>query len=238
MIPVTAIATASKQVATHSVSVLRVRGNFNGSGNAWLQFFNTVSTPADTSVPVLAPIPLNATSPFFAEFEIGAAWFSLGCYVCVSTTQGTKTLSTDTMDITIEMDAAEINYGTTLVGDLTTAVSGLQVWSEATGVSARKHLLSMEVDATNLTGTANQFIMLFATDTVNTGDSPLQNMIFPIAPGTVNTLENGYHFGEMCRDMQSYDGTNWHYGCTIKISSTASTYTASNGTCAIRAEYK
>src|ERR1035437_8207283 len=104
MIPVTSINVASLQVSVEPVSVLRIRGNFKGStADRWLQFFNSESVPDDGAVPLIAATPLPMTSPFFMEFEIGALAFNLGCYVCVSTTEGTKTISADTMDITVEL---------------------------------------------------------------------------------------------------------------------------------------
>lgn len=241
MKPVNVINAASLQVATHPVSILRLRGNFRGTtADRWLMLFDSISTPADGSTPLIPAIPLPQNSPFFASFEIGALEFALGCYVCVSTTQSTKTLSVDTMDFSAELSDPEFPTGTTLVGDLTSAVTGLQVWTEAAGSTARKVLTMLEVDGTNLT-TATQYIQLFAKDSVSAGDVPIAGGVFPIAVGQVLTLANGLHFGNTGRRMWSIDSaspfTN-RYGCTVKISSTPSTYTACTGTACIRAEYK
>ena len=231
MIPITGIAVASLQVSIEPVSALRVRGNFKGStADRWLQFFNSETVPADGAVPLIAAIPLPQTSPFFVEFEIGACPFTLGCYVCVSTTEGTKTLSADTMDITVELDAPLSQAGATFVGDLTTGVTGLQVWSEASGVTRQK-LLSLEVDGSNLT-TAAQHVMIFAKDTVSTGDVGLFS--FPIAIGGVLTGENAFRFGNGLMPF-SHDTAD-RLGCTVKISSTSPAYTAPTGTACIRAK--
>lgn len=239
MKPVTGIGVTAKQISTHGVSVLRVRGTFNGStADRWLQFHDANTAPADGTAPLIAAIPLPQSSPFFAEFEIGALPFSVGCYVCVSTTQATKTLSADTMDITVELDEPEYPTGTSFVGDLTSNVTGLQVWSEAAGASARKKLYALEVDGTNLT-TATQFIQIFAADTVNTGDTPIISI--PIAVGAVKTGSSKLTFGADGMDVFSIDDSTAktkRLGCTVKISSTAPTYTAANGTACIKAEYK
>jgi len=223
------------QVSKDPVSVLRVRGNFRGAtANRWLMFFDSITTPADGVVPAIPALPLYMSAPFFTEFEIGALEFLQGCYVCVSTTEGTKTVSADTMDISVELSDPESVPGTTIVGDLSSAVTGLQVWSEANGLTARKKLVSFEVDGTNLT-TATQYIMLFATDTVTTGNRPISGGCYPIAVGGVLTGSKGFYFGTG-RDVYSFD-TVARLGCTIKISSTAGTWTACTGTACIRAEY-
>lgn len=235
MITVTGIAVTAKQVTTHPTGVLRLRGNFNGTtADRWLQVFDAVAAPADGTAPLIAAIPLYQSSPFFAEFEIGALQLKFGCYICVSTTQATKTLSSDTMDVTAELDVPEMPASSTFVGDLTTGVTGLQVWTEAAGTTTRKFLLSLEVDGTNLT-TATQFIQLFATDTVNTGDTPILSI--PIAVGGVKTGSDALRFSTRGREVYSYD-TAARRGCTIKISSTNTTYTAPTGTACIKAEYK
>jgi hypothetical protein len=231
MIQIKGIAVASIQVAIEPVSALRVRGNFNGStADRWLQFFNSEVAAAEGAVPLFAAIPLYQTSPFFAEFELGACPFTLGCYACVSSTQGTKTISADTMDITVELDAPLKQAGVTFVGDLTTGVTGLQVWSEASGVTRQK-VLSIEVDGSNLT-TAAQHVMIFATDTVNTGDVGIFSL--PIAIGGVLTGANALRFGEGLMPF-SHDTVD-RVGCTVKISSTSPKYTAPTGTACIRAK--
>lgn len=250
MNPISVINAASKQVTTHPTSVLRVRGYFRGSSaDRWLQFFDANTAPADGTAPEFAPIPLPQTSPFFAEFEIGAYPFHLGCYVCVSSTESTKTLSADTMDITVELDEPEYPSGTSFVGDLTSGVTGLQVWNEANGATSRKKLYSLEVDGTNLTG-GTQFIQIFATDTVNAGDKPIVSI--PIAGGGTATVVNGVTvpsvrtgvakllFGADGTDVFSLDtdAKTKRVGCTVKISSTAPAYAACNGTATIKAEYK
>jgi hypothetical protein len=240
MQPVSCFNQNALQVATHPVSILRYRGNFNGNvANRWLMLFNSVVAPANNTVPLVPAIPLNMEAPFFSEFEIGALEFSLGCYVAVSSTQETLTLSADTMDFSAELSDPEMPNGTTLVGDLTTGVVGLQVWSEANGnpagVGARKLLLAVEVDGTNITGPS--YIQIHAKDAPQIGDVPL--FCYPIAAGQKRTGSNGLRFGEKGIDVFSNDNTTTpRYGCTVKVCGTP-TYSALNlGTCCIRAEFK
>lgn len=199
-------------------------------------FFNSRTAAANGTAPLIAPTPLPQTSAFYIEESIGALSFTLGCYVAVSTTENTLTLSTDTMDITLECDAPIYPPTTSFVGALTSAVTGLQVWSEASGVT-RQRLVTLEVDGTNLT-TAAQHIMIFATDTVNTGDTPMFS--FPIAIAGVLTGENALRFGEGLHpfSIDAVSPFTKRYGCTVKISSTSPTYTAPTGTAAIQAEIR
>lgn len=103
MIPETAFNVAAFQATATPISVLRIRGNFNGAVDGrWLQIFDSATTPADGTAPLIVGIPLTAGSPFFIETEVGSLAFAAGCYVCVSNTRAAKTLSADTMDVTVE----------------------------------------------------------------------------------------------------------------------------------------
>jgi hypothetical protein len=238
MKPLPYFAVASQQVAKHAVMVLKLEATYtNATTGLFLQIHDGNSTPAAGAVPKKS-WPVEECG--YKEFKVGELDLFLGCFVGLSSTAATYTASAVTLDVLqIELSDPERLAGlTTLVGDLTTPVTGLQVWTEAAGVT-RKALVALEVDGTNLTGVPGQFIQVFATDTVNTGDAPLVSI--PIATGQVLTLTNGLHFGDQGREVFSIDSASpftKRLGCTVKISSTGSTYTACNGTVAIRAEYK
>lgn len=241
MKPINNFNVSNAQIAQHSVLILKVEGYFRASTSiSWLQVHDTNAAPAAGAVP-LKEWPVYATTEFYKEFKRGDLTCNLGCFVGLSTTEGSYTASSDTMDVSVELRFPELPAAVSYAGSLTAPVTSLQVWSEATGAVARRSLVALEVDGTNLTG-GTQFILLFATDTVNTGDSPVNGGIFPIAAGQVRTGENKLTFGEFGRQMFSIDysttpPTN-RLGCTIKISSTPSTYTPANGTAAIKAEYR
>lgn len=241
MKPINYFNISSAQIARHTVSVLKIEGYFRAATTmAWLQVFDTNDPPAAGAAP-LKQWPVFATSQFYLEFKRGDLTCYLGCAVALSTTEGTYTASTDTMDLSVELSDPETPANVTMAGLLPSAVNGLQVWTEAAGAAARKSLVALEVDGTNLTG-GTQFIMLFATDTVNPGDAPIVGAIFPIAAGQVRTGNDKLTFGEFGRQMFSLDDTATppvqRLGCTVKISSTPLTYTAANGTAGIRAEYR
>ena len=250
MKPINNFSISGAQIAQHAVLILKVEGYFRASTTiSWLQVHDNNATPATGAVP-LKEWPVYATTEFYKEFKHGDLTCNLGCYAGLSTTEGTYTASTDTMDVSVELSSPELPAHVSYAGDLTTAVTGLQVWAEAAGAAARQSLVALEVDGTNLTG-GPQFIMLFATDTVNVGDSPVNGAIFPIASGQVRTSENKLTFGEFGRQIFSIDGEPndqgtgggavpgaKRLGCTVKISSTPLTYAPGNGTAAIKAEYR
>jgi hypothetical protein len=246
MLPVTSIGAASKQVATHRVSVLRARGTFLGaSDGAFLQFFDSKVAADEGAAPIIPAIPITKDGIFFVEEEISNLEFLAGCYVCVSSTRATKTLSADTMDICVELADPEVPASVTVVGNLSSAVTGLQVWTEAAGTASAKRLIQLEVDATNmgLTSGAVAYIMGFAKDTNVLGDVPVFQI--PIVQAQILTGKSAISFGLEGRDMASIDavvsGTapnTRRYGCTIAISTTTGTLTLlTAGTVRIRAEY-
>jgi len=234
-------AVAAQLVAKQPVGILKLESTLNSSASdaLYVQIHDTIAVPAEGAVPIKS---WPAGECQYKEFEHHELRLALGCYICLSSTLATKTLATGGSNIfdtlQIELNDPEVPSNTTVVGDLTTAVAGLQVWSEAAGASARKFLTGLEVDGTNLT-TATQFIQIFATDTVTTGDTAM--MSFPITIGQVRTLNNGLQFGDFGQEIFSIDSTTpftKRLGCTVKISSTSKTFTACTGTAAIRAQYK
>jgi len=128
----TLINAASGQVSTLPISVLKVNGYFRGStADRWLQIFDSCVAPVNPAVPMYE-YPISQTSPFYCEFKNGELHLTEGLFVGVSTTEGTWTTSTDTMDVTVETDFKPVT--TTIVGDKTTTVQTVAVWSQAAGL--------------------------------------------------------------------------------------------------------
>ncbi|MDE2098690.1 MAG: hypothetical protein KGL39_15660 [Patescibacteria group bacterium] len=239
MIPQNFFNVSNAQVAKHDGIAVKIEGFYrSATAQAWLQVFDTNAAPANGTVPLKQEL-INGTSPFYFEFKRGDLVFYLGCFVGISSTEGTYTASADVMDLSVELSDPDLPASVSYAGDLTSPVTGLQVWTEAAGLAARKSLVALEVDGTNLT-TATQFIMLFATDAVNPGDFPISGGIFPIGVGQVLTGESKLNFGEFGRQIFSLDADakTQRLGLTVKISSTPGTYTAANGTARIKAEYR
>jgi hypothetical protein len=258
MIPQNSYAAATIQVAKHPVEVDKLEwrsGDSFGSTVCYLQFWDTQNQPSDPNAKLLKSYPIYGASAYdYKEFKRGDMSFTLGCWVGVSTTEATYTAGNGTTQIwamlSVELIRPEQPLTTSYAGDLTTAVSGLQVWSEATGATTKNKLVALEIDGTNLTGGGIQYVQVFGKDTVNTGDIPC--IQFPIASGgtaivskgvtigSVLTGLNAKRFGDYATDILYADTAVppvYHYGCTVKISSTSNSYTACNGTVCLKAEY-
>jgi len=253
MIPNFHANTTTLQITAHTSVVLKIEGYFRGTTSAaWLMVFDTNIAPAN-GTPPLKQIPLYPTTQFYEEFKHGDLVCYLGCWVAISTTEGTYTSGTgDTMDVDVEISSPDLPASVSYVGDLFSPLTTLQVWSESSGLANRQSLTALEVDATLLSPPGGmQWIMVFATDTVNTGDFPVPNMIYPIVGTQVRTGHNKLTFGELGLQPFSIDGApnnqgsgggaspgTKRLGCTIKISSTPTKYTPVNGSVCLRAEYR
>lgn len=268
MIPKNFFNVSNAQASKHDNIVVKIDGYYrSATALAWLQVFDSITTPANGAVP-LKQEPINGASPFYFEFKRGDLVCYLGCFVGISSTEGTWTASADTMDVSVEFSDVDLPSTVSYAGDLTTQITDLTVWSEAAGLAARKSLVALEVDGTNLTGQNVLWIMLFATDTINAGQAPLTGCIWPIAGGgiaylnggvtvpAVRTGNNKMTFGEFGRQVFSIDGAagqdggyagdtgpvgTKRLGCHVAISLTPYTYTAPTGgygTCTIKAEYR
>lgn len=225
MKPYNAFNVSSLQALTHACGILKVEGYFrSATTQTWLQVHDSTSTPAEASVPV-KEWPIYGTAEFFKVFIDGELSLSQGCYVCISTTEGTKTLSTDVMDLSVESKNPDRISGTTVAS--ATGVTGYQVWSNAGGP---KYLYSANI--TNLSGTV-VYLMLF-------GDSTIADGAFPIKQWNIlaNASKNLY-FGEAgFLPQQVKSGTGLVNGCEFVLSDTTGVLTTSASTMSITVEYK
>ena len=174
-------------------TLLDFSGYCNGSSatNYYLMFFAQQTVPA------------NGTQPLFKQQIIGADGFKFGyenkgivssgfmallqavqqpnlggLIAVLSTTPETLTIATGgaTMDLDVFIEEFEsLQPNTTIVGDLTTAVKSLQVWSEASGrgtnnLEGQKQLL--RVWYSNQSG-STQYLQLFAQDAPATNSATL-----------------------------------------------------------------
>lgn len=203
----------------------------NRSGGArYLHLFNGTAVPADTSVPILAPIAAAANATGRATYEGGVVLPAAGLVAVVSSTKDTLTGvggATDDIILLLEQDEAHTFPTLSVAGDLTTAVTGLQVWADSAGP---KKLYKLEVRET--AGNA-VYIQLFAHDSPSNGDVPLE--VWPL--GIAGRVTIG--FGPGGRPVYSKTGAGvLRDGCTVSISTTAATRTVIGGAGAtIRASY-
>jgi hypothetical protein len=229
---VTAFNVLSKQVAAHACSLIKIDGEYRSATACWIQLHDSAGTAAEGAEPVKSwPIAGGTDAnpqPFFQTFVASPLEFVNGLYICVSTTDATKTISAaDKMDLSVEIVRAD--NSTTVVGDTTTGVTGLQVWSEATGTATPRRLVRVDVAGP----VAASWLMGFTVDSPAEGATPE----FQVSLGSAGASK-AVTFGDDGRVMKSGVTSALKQGCTLKISSTAGVLTTTVATGTIRAEYK
>jgi hypothetical protein len=183
---------AIAQVGT-PVTLLDFSGYCNGSAatNYYLMFFAQSTVPANGTQPLYKQQILGADGFKFGYMPKGfhsAELMALsqavqqpnmgGLIAVLSTTPETLTIATGTvtMDLDVFIEEYEsLQPNTTIVGDLTTAVASLQVWSEASGqgvnnLAGQKQLL--RVWYINKSA-STQYLQLFAQDNPATNSATL-----------------------------------------------------------------
>lgn len=229
MKPVNAYNVSSLQVARGNVLINKIDGlvltTSNNSPVAYLQVHDSIATPAAAAVP-LKQWPVYSTAEIFKDFRRDECNCTLGCFVGLSSADGTYVAdSTTKIDISVELSDPELPTGTSLVGDLTTAVNTLQIWTEASNTARNKRLFTLEVDGTS--HAADFYIMLFAKDSNTNGDFPILGWKCVNGVSLNRTLSNGIDFGTDGFDpfSRATSGGTARVGCTIEFSSTATTLT-------------
>lgn len=224
-------AAAAQQVAKHPVTVLKLewKGGSAVAAGRYLQVHDAYATPANGAVP-LKSYPIYADGEGFKSFAAGELQLSNGLYVCISSTEATKTLAADVFSmLSVELLAAEQPSGTSFAGDLTTDDEILQVWSEAAGASAPKRLY--EIIATN-NGGATYYLQIHAADTPSD-----EALIASFAFEDIETKR--LSFGKAGRDIRRIVSEALKQGCTLAWSTEPDSYAAIGGNVGpIQAEYK
>ena len=154
MIPNTSFAVANVQVSRLPIICKQIEGYFNGGAGAYLQVFDSCTTPAAGAVPKWQ-MPLNATAQFQETLQVDELVLSEGLFVGVSSTDGTWTASASTMDVTVWTNDPVV--AVTLVGDKTTGVNTLYAWTN----NPTKKLLGVLIN-NNIGNTAYLYISGFA----------------------------------------------------------------------------
>lgn len=223
-------AASAAQVAKHPVSVMKLewKGATGLAAARFLQVHDSYTAAAEGAAP-LKCWPIYTDAPGFKLFDVGELNLLNGCYICISTTEATKTLASGADDfstLTVELDRAEEPNGTSFAGDLTTDDEILQVWSEATGAKRLFEIIVTNPDVTNWQ------LQIHAADAPSDA-SLVQN--FNIPASTTRRLT----FGPLGRDIKKIVSGAVKLGCTLAWSSTSANYSAIGGVLGpIQAEYK
>jgi hypothetical protein len=242
MIPKNLYNVSSIQACRHRNSIIKIDGYYrSATAQAWLQVFDNNVAAANGDSP-LKQEPINGTSAFYFEFKRGELVVYEGCFVGISSTEGSYTALADSMDISIELSDPDLPATISYIGDLVTPVGLLQAWSEASGIASPKSLVAIEVIAT----TTDQYLMVFSYDAAGVGQGiPLAGRTWLIKANVNRTGVNKLNFGEFGMNPFTVDGQNdpspgtKRYGCTIVVSATAPIYGGgSSELLCIKAEYR
>lgn len=179
----TALATAATTASLVACTITKIQGSKLAANDRYLQLHDTKATPSAAAVPVRV-WPIYGTSPFGEAFIVQPVALTNGATFVVSTTQNTYTATAETIDITVDGNAAFDSTGVSYAGDYTTARETLTVWNNAAGP---KTLLRIE--ATDLAGVA-VYLMVFAKDTPVVNDVPPIPAIPLPASGSIDRLFN------------------------------------------------
>lgn len=220
----TALATAATTASLVACTITKIQGSKLAANDRYLQLHNTKTTPSAAAVPVRV-WPIYGTSPFGEAFIVQPVSLSVGATFVVSTTQNTYTATAETVDITVDGNAAFDSTGVSYAGDYTTACESLTVWNDASGP---KTLLRLEV--TEISGSAC-YLQLFAKNTPISGDVPI---IPAIAVAANETLDLMFNFSP-----QAFASGAINDACVVAASLVAPTYDAlGSNSLYIKATYK
>jgi hypothetical protein len=168
--------------------VLRVQGYYKAAADAWLQIHDSLGEPAAGAVPVKS-YTLSYNSPYSWGFDPGTLHLTNGCYVAVSSTEGTYTTvaySAGTTYADIEVDYGpydRIPSDVSAAGDFATGNDSQVIWLNSAGAK-RLYLAKFKNNDAE-----TRYLMLFASSAVVDGDAPL--MQWAVVAGATITLSFG-----------------------------------------------
>lgn len=225
-----------------SPTLEKLEGYFISDVAVWLQLWdlatdptaNLAATPANgcRRVLYLGALQPNGFLWQYMDCPLLIPYLVNGLRACLSTSPTNYVApngTTEKLDnLYVELEDWELeSVGLSQVGDLTTAVSTLQVWSEAGGGSPQNRLV--KVDIHPIAGPI--YLQLFATDVVNVGDIPIYQYPQPVNGASITVF-----FGKDGRPVFSHgangtktgsvlnDDNTAHNGCTLAASATSYAY--------------
>lgn len=213
---------SGQQVTLGRIGVLKIEGNYRSADSVFLQVHDSNTTPANGAVPLKSWPVTGGTNadpaPFFQSFLAAEFKVVNGLYICLSSTDATKTLSANVMDLFVETDGPDPFSGATIAGDLTSAVTRQAIANSAKRIR-RVEFLSSDIDI------GTQYIMLFQSFAPPTaGDKPV--MSWPLAQNT--TTPQIKEFGT--------DGLLLTTS-QLAVSATADVFSTAGGNCCLKAIY-
>lgn len=214
---------AAFNVRASSVNIARIVGSVSSAAAVvYLQFFNSATVPADTTVPTLS----LAISTVNFDIDLSTVHVQLDTPLsyCISSTQATKTVSavTTKFDLFIE-EYESLPDGLSVAGDYTTLADSLQPWTEAQGP---KTLYLVEA----IGNIGDAYLMVFAknANTVSNGDRPIR--VLPALVLGDGSALGYFRFGKGGYSPYSQDADKTRrVGCSLFLSTTADVLTNVGG---------
>lgn len=224
---------AGISLVANPCTLVAIDGNYGGGGSEYYQIFDKASAPVANDVPIFSEV-LTAAGPLPSVFEVlGPVNLTLGLAVGISSVNEKYTASASAYDVFGQTEEWETQIsGILTVGDLSTGLNNLAVWTNAQGP---KYLY--QIDAIqNLGGLGNGCIMIFGSDSPVDGSVPFwQSPVLTASASLIRTFKFGY--GGLAISHKIVQAIK--VGCNIFFSYTPGTLTSdSNNTCMLRAKYK
>lgn len=207
-----------------------------GTGPLFLQLFDKVSAPVANDVPVEC-YEITTTGPFPLASIWQAKWpipFTLGLAVGISSVDFKYTAATAAYSVSGQIEEGTQSTdgitGLTTLGDITTGLNELDVWSSGTSNFTKLRLF--RIRAVNLTG-STRYMMLFGNVAVNVGDRPLvSRTLLANATATLYFGPDGFHPRQILGGASNEE-------CVIFCSTTATGLTLAGATdMACEVQYK
>lgn len=218
---------ATSQISRSPVNVKRIDGYCSGAANSFLQLHNSRTTPATNAIP-LKSLPVNFSAGFTYTFlgkdEVKC---TNGLFIGLSTDEtkyvadasGTKVSG----DISLDDFEAYPGITKTVVGDYTTAVALLQVWSEA-DLATTPSLTLQRLEVVNSNG--NDVIFCVIAREASTG---LSKVIWS-SPPVATTGDKIFNFGpdglKPLENVMATGGNTVYQACRVVavLASVAATF--------------
>ena len=224
----------TKFISWGSVIVKRVWGYNNQATALYVQLQELLplaagGIPASSVTPFKSLTAPKADPGFTYDFGPDGLYMKQ-LVVAVSSTEinYTAVSANGGLELSIEVSGNCLTDGSeVVVGDLTTNQQTLQVWSEASGATAKKRLL--RVDVQNNDNTNAGVLKVYATDAMAGADLVVSQIpVTKVGSGSVTSsfnagVESLWMFQQDANDTQ-------HQGCSLKVTGSTN--------CNIKALYK
>lgn len=225
----------TKWIAWGPVTVNKLHGYNNQGVAVYIQLHQVPPLAAGGLTAGAAPVIKSLACAANAPFAFTMPFTLSECLVALSSTEASYTAvaAAGGLDMTVDFDSDFlVDANTTVVGDLTSAVNSLQVWTETNGAANRYALVRLDV--IDLSG-VQQWITLQGTNAAYTVTPP-SGCVLPLAANT--TFSGQFGIGGRPQPFLQTAAFVSKTGCTIRVVNNLTTMVSSVGAASIRAIYQ